>query len=205
MDESFRSSSPSLSDKPKLQGFRDDYEEVDDNWEEVKAYRPDAAEKASFRLRGAANDQDKLDGSIGRNESDEQQRRVVYQDVHGDSDDSDDAGGARDRQERKWSAASSGHGGDYLDSHKRSAISQSNNQPGMLNSKLLELKNDANMYSNNEDLVEQIAKEKDIQKKEARTRRRCYQFLIFSLCFILRFFNRLREHFILLWRDCDVS
>lgn len=90
---------------------------------------------------------------------------MVYQDVHGDSDDSDDAGGARDRQERKWSAASSGHGGDYLDSHKRSAISQSNNQPGMLNSKLLELKNDANMYSNNEDLVEQIAREKDIQKK----------------------------------------
>ena len=58
--QSAKSSSASLRDRPRLQGFRDDdaYDEVDDvdNWEETKGYRMDGTKKASFRLRGAADD-----------------------------------------------------------------------------------------------------------------------------------------------------
>ena len=59
--------------------------------------------------------------------------------------------------------------------------------------------------TNTQDLVEQIADEKEKTKRQARYRRRFFQAIVFMICFTLNFINRIREQFIYIWKDCEAS
>ena len=54
----------------------------------------------------------------------------------------------------------------------------------------------------NTDLVERMAEEKEKDKKKEKRRRRCYQGVVFAICYMLMFFNRIRERIIYIWKDC---
>ena len=54
----------------------------------------------------------------------------------------------------------------------------------------------------NTDLVERMAEEKEKDKKREKMRRRCYQVVVFVICYMLMFFNRIRERIIYIWKDC---
>lgn len=82
-----------------------------------------------------------------------------------------------------------GHGGSSeVAGHKIS----SNTDTSPLKNSLLTEKDEVYL-SNNKDLVEQIATEKESSKRQEKYKRRMYQVIVFLLCYTLNFFNRLRE------------
>jgi len=98
-----------------------------------------------------------------------------------------------------WSEATSGAEGAYA-----RQISQHGDAASPLKKNLIV--DDKQQYmANNLDLVEQIADEKARAKRKAKMKRRCYQGIIFLLCFLLNLFNRVREQLFYIWKDCQWS
>ena len=56
---------------------------------------------------------------------------------------------------------------------------------------------------NRQDLVEELAQEREISERQKQRRRIGYQILIFLISFTLNFFNRLRQQYIMKWQGCQ--
>lgn len=133
-------------------------------------------------------------------------RRIGFgrRDSYSSEEDGGDDGGGYVRQERLWSQASSGQGGDLMygsaaipaETARRRSSNLSRKKGGLL------ISEDRDYMMNCQDLVEQIAQEKEKKAKLDKRRRRCYQLMIFSICFTLAFLNKLREQYIDLVKSC---
>ena len=123
-----------------------------------------------------------------------------------DSDVSDgDGAGYGIGHDRLWSEAS-GKGGEYIynkdNGSENPARHYSNNTNVSPLKKSLLVSDDPVMTNNNQDLVEQIADEKEKTKRQEIFKRRFFQLIVFLICYTLNFINRIREQFIYIWKDC---